>query len=215
MCTPQIYLNKSAMHNSRTVNTRLLLKLCVLQNKVVKRSRLLLGVLVAFCLNACGSSHSTTAQKNISSPQTGNLYHDIYFNTDRPYFLGTVQKITDKALEYRGTPYEYGGTDNNGIDCSGLIYNSFQEENVSLPRISRNMAKRGYRLKKNEIETGDLLFFQTGKSSNRINHVGLVVERDSNAISFIHATTSRGVIVSTLKTPYWSRHFVKAKRVLE
>ena len=100
------------------------------------------------------------------------------------------------------------------MDCSGLVYVSFLSENIQLPRVSRYMANEGKMLHVNQINVGDLLFFQTNKNKDVINHVGLVVEIVPGSVNFIHSTTSRGVIVSSLNERYWNNAFVVAKRVL-
>lgn len=132
--------------------------------------------------------------------------------------LGAVNKkaveVVENALKFEGTPYQYGGTTKRGMDCSGLMYVAFQEENIVLPRTSRAMSLEGKRLKLKEVRAGDLLFFQTNKDRNVINHVGLVVEVSGSEISFIHSSTSRGVIISTLNQPYWNDAFMMARRVL-
>ena len=76
------------------------------------------------------------------------------------------------------------------------------------------MANEGKMLHVNQINVGDLLFFQTNKNKDVINHVGLVVEIVPGSVNFIHSTTSRGVIVSSLNERYWNDAFVVAKRVL-
>jgi cell wall-associated NlpC family hydrolase len=76
------------------------------------------------------------------------------------------------------------------------------------------MANEGKRIDLTEVTKGDLLFFTTTKRRKRINHVGLVVAIEGEEIKFIHATTSRGVIVSSLQEGYWNYAFVKATRIL-
>ena len=100
------------------------------------------------------------------------------------------------------------------MDCSGVIYVAFGSENVQLPRISRDMAKRGKKVSLSSVKKGDLLFFRTNKSRRSINHVGLVVSHKKGQISFVHATTSRGVMVSVLSEKYWKNAFVKATTIL-
>jgi cell wall-associated NlpC family hydrolase len=123
-------------------------------------------------------------------------------------------KIVTYAKTFEGVRYQFGGTNKRGMDCSGLIFTAFKYENVLLPRISRDMAKSGKEIKLNNINIGDLLFFKTKAKQGKINHVGLVVSINNKNIKFIHATTSKGVITSTLNEPYWKNAFVKARRVL-
>ena len=99
------------------------------------------------------------------------------------------------------------------MDCSGLVYTAFQKENITLPRISRDMAKKGILISFKDIEEGDLVFFKTS-SRNTINHVGLVVEAKHGEVKFIHSTTRAGVIISSLDEDYWKKAFVEVRRVI-
>ncbi|MCL7764763.1 C40 family peptidase [Polaribacter sp. Z014] len=126
-----------------------------------------------------------------------------------------VDRIVANALEYKGVRYKFGGITNRGMDCSGIVYVAFDSENVQLPRISRDMAKRGHKIALSKVKKGDLLFFKTKKNRRGdINHVGLVVSHIKGQIKFVHATTSRGVIVSALSEKYWKNAFVKATTIL-
>ena len=100
------------------------------------------------------------------------------------------------------------------MDCSGLIYTAFKEDNITIPRVSSAMAKTGDWIDLKNVREGDLLFFATKKNSRSVNHVGLVTAINGDAIAFIHSTTSKGVITSTLKEKYWYFAFVQARRVL-
>jgi len=122
--------------------------------------------------------------------------------------------IINTALTYSGVRYKFGGTTSKGMDCSGLLYVSFKEHNVAIPRVSNEMANEGKRIRVNQIEKGDLLFFKTTRKGKKINHVGLVVAVKNDEVKFIHASTSRGVIVSSLREGYWNYAFVKATRIL-
>lgn len=122
--------------------------------------------------------------------------------------------IINTALAFSGTRYKFGGTTKKGMDCSGLVFVAFNEYHISLPRVSYEMAEEGKNVRLKDVSKGDLLFFRTSKKSKKINHVGLVVSVDDDDIKFIHSTTSRGVIVSSLKEGYWNYAFVKANRIL-
>src|SRR5690606_26668792 len=122
--------------------------------------------------------------------------------------------IIKTAMDYNGTPYRYGGTTRKGMDCSGLVYVSFKEHDIALQRTSAQMATQGDKIKLKDVEKGDLLFFTTSKNRKRINHVGLVVSTRGGDIQFIHSTTSRGVLVSSLSEGYWNYAFNQARRIL-
>jgi cell wall-associated NlpC family hydrolase len=134
--------------------------------------------------------------------------------TYKPVSASTADRIVNQAQSFAGTPYKWGGTSRSGMDCSGLIYTAFNEENIVLPRVSRDMATKGKPVKKSAIKKGDLVFFKTNKSSKKINHVGLVTAVKDDRIYFIHSTTSRGVLTSTLEEKYWKNAYSQARRVL-
>lgn len=129
---------------------------------------------------------------------------------------GTVHKVADNVLKaahgFLGTPYKYGGVTRSGLDCSGLVINSFEAVGIQMPRISREQANEGKEVKIRDVREGDLVFFTT--SGSKINHVGIVDRVDAGEVFFIHSSTSKGVIISSLKETYWNRRFVKATRVL-
>lgn len=128
--------------------------------------------------------------------------------------LEKADAIIETALSYSGVRYKYGGTTKKGMDCSGLLYVSFSTHEVDIPRVSHMIADQAESIKVKEVTKGDLLFFKTNRRGKRINHVGLVVDIQGDEIRFIHSTTSRGVIVSSLKEGYWNSAFVKAARIL-
>lgn len=126
----------------------------------------------------------------------------------------TSDRIIKQAKSFNGTPYKFGGTTKRGMDCSGLVYTAFKSEDIYLPRISSDMAREGERIKLNNVQPGDLLFFKTNSRQNRINHVGLVVEVNGSEILFIHSSTTKGVITSSINETYWQRAFTEARRIL-
>ncbi|SRX54704.1 C40 family peptidase [Aequorivita sp. CIP111184] len=123
------------------------------------------------------------------------------------------REIIDYAKTFQGTRYKFGGTTDAGMDCSGLVYTAFQKENITLPRISRDMATKGILISFKDIEEGDLVFFKTSRK-NTITHVGLVVESKRGEVKFIHSTTHAGVIISSLDEDYWKKAFVEVRRVI-
>tara|TARA_R100001369_G_scaffold83164_1_gene115229 strand:- start:2305 stop:2814 length:510 start_codon:yes stop_codon:yes gene_type:complete len=167
--------------------------------------RLLLFSFLAVIMASCGSSRNVTKQKNVIEATT---------HTNKPVTSKTANKIVAYAKTFEGTRYKFGGTTKRGMDCSGLVYTSFKNENIGLPRVSRDMAKQGKRISLRNAEEGDLVFFQTNKSRRVINHVGLVVESRRGVVKFIHSTTSRGVIVSSLDENYWNNAFVEVRRII-
>lgn len=124
----------------------------------------------------------------------------------------SVLTVLEVAKSYLGTPYLYGGTSRQGIDCSGLVFASYLSIEMTLPRTSRALAKIGESIKLKKIQPGDLVFFSSRMDGN-INHVGLVTQVNGDEISFIHATVSKGVREDRLDVGYWNQRFMKAVRV--
>lgn len=120
-----------------------------------------------------------------------------------------------KATENLGSRYRSGGTTPAGFDCSGLMFATFKNIEMTLPRSSRDMAQNaGTRIERSQAQKGDLIFFAT-MGGGRVSHVGMVTEVLEDEIKFIHSSTSSGVIISSTKEPYYARRFVQVNRVLE
>ncbi|NND14758.1 MAG: C40 family peptidase [Eudoraea sp.] len=184
------------------------------------------GVLLITQLGGCGVvKKKTTYGKNPSiTVEAGKEEPEETYSVEAPIEdsisiveyeeLGKAEEIIETALEYSGVRYKYGGTTKRGMDCSGLLYVSFSAHDVAIPRVSHQIFDQADPIKMKEVTKGDLLFFKTSRRGKRINHVGLVVDIHEDEIKFIHSTTSRGVIVSSLKEGYWNSAFVKAARIL-
>jgi probable lipoprotein NlpC len=123
--------------------------------------------------------------------------------------------VIQTAKSYRGTPYLFGGTTRSGIDCSALVYHSFYSVGIALPRRSEDQSKLGGKININQVKPGDMLFFATGRKKSEVTHSGIVTEAAKDEVRFIHASTSLGVTEDYLHSPYWSKAFLFAKRILD
>ncbi len=110
--------------------------------------------------------------------------------------------------EWMDTRYQYGGSSKNGIDCSSLtgllMRNVFT---IDLPRSSREQYNTSSKIKKDNMQEGDLVFFNISRG---ISHVGVYLGDNY----FVHASLNNGVIISNLEEPYYKRHFAGAGRVI-
>jgi cell wall-associated NlpC family hydrolase len=179
-------------------------------------------LILLMLLAGCGSARKNTSKAGTRSVHVERGETDLPSKSPdekkagEPLRAGEADRaeaVIKTALEYTGVRYKYGGTTHKGMDCSGLLYVSFLENDIPLPRTSYMIAQEGKPVRVSELQKGDLLFFKTRRGGKKINHAGLVVEVDKDDVKFIHSTTSRGVIVSSLREGYWNYSFVKATRV--
>lgn len=119
--------------------------------------------------------------------------------------------IVDEAYTWIGTPYKYAAQEKGGgTDCSGMVMIVYQDvTGEKLPRNSAKQAEFCDKIASHEVLAGDLVFFATGKDPNKVSHVGIVVDEDN----FIHASSSKGVVVSKLSASYYRRTFLMFGRV--
>jgi cell wall-associated NlpC family hydrolase len=112
--------------------------------------------------------------------------------------------------KYLGRPYQGASQYIPGVDCSLFIREVFKEFNkTKLPRTVAKQYETGQKVARRRLQYGDLVFFRT--EYDRVSHVGIYVGYNQ----FIHASTSHGVIISSLDEKYWNERYAGARRVLE
>jgi cell wall-associated NlpC family hydrolase len=149
----------------------------------------------AFCEN---TSETATEQ---TTEQAGKPSNKI---------SATMQQFFVNVTKYFGTRYRSGGQTPAGFDCSGFVRFMFGKVfNMELPRSSREMAALGNKVNKNELQPGDLVFFQT--KGKQINHVGIFIGNDT----FIHSSISKGITEDQLQRDYYEKRFAGAVRLLD
>lgn len=116
-----------------------------------------------------------------------------------------MDKVIDKAL---GTKYSAGGVSTNGFDCSGFTMYVFDKIGINLPHQSGAQYKMGSAVSRDNLRAGDLLFFNT--SGKGVSHVGIYVGEGK----FAHASSKRGVTISTLSDKYYVNTYMGAKRIM-
>ena len=119
-------------------------------------------------------------------------------------------KILSEAVGYLNTPYKYGGTSENGIDCSAFTQKVFQRSiEMQIPRSTKEQFSIGERISKDdELDFGDLVFFKTRRRSSP-SHVGIYIGDNK----FMHASRKKGVMVSSLDEKYWTPRYIGARRL--
>lgn len=151
---------------------------------------------------------STTSTRSTSSKSSSTP------SVDKTPVSAKAEKIVATAKSYRGVKYKYGGVDRKGIDCSSLTGKAYQSVGITLPRVSRDQAKVGKRIYIGDLQKGDLIFFGASPGSKTVTHVGIVSYHVGDVIKFVHASTSSGVVESTLSPVYWRQRYILARRPL-
>jgi len=165
-------------------------------------------------LKAVTKKTDTQGQQVLASIANANDYIKRSAIENAIKHSNTIDNILSEAESYLGTPYRYGGTSRSGIDCSAFVLSVFgAAAGMDLPRVAAQQSQEGDSVDRTDLRKGDLVFFSHG--GRRISHVGIVEEvTEDGQIKFIHAATSKGVMVSSLDDNYWGPKFRFAKRVV-
>jgi lipoprotein Spr len=119
------------------------------------------------------------------------------------------EKLISFIDEWYGTKYKLGGEDKSGVDCSAFVQ-SFMLSlyDLNLPRTSKEQYAQSTRIKKADLQEGDLVFFHTRGKGKSISHVGVYLRNNK----FIHASSSGGVMISDLDDDYFHKRYVASGR---
>ncbi|EOX3448417.1 C40 family peptidase [Vibrio cholerae] len=150
-------------------------------------SLLLLGFLVG-----CSTNPSSEPDTSVSEPNSNNL---------------PLANFSNVFTEWRGVPYRLGGNNKNGIDCSAFVQIAYRDAwQRDLPRTTQSQAQTGQKIAYEHAQYGDLVFFKTSRTNI---HVGVYLGNKQ----FMHASTSKGVIISRIDNPYWASKFWHFRRI--
>ena len=157
--------------------------------------RHILLLMLLSLLIGCGTTPAT-------APETARPAPIALSNTP-----AVTRQLYAQHEEWQGTRYRMGGLSKQGVDCSGFVYTTFlQRLGLEIPRSTELQASLGREIRRSDLRAGDLVFFKTGSKDR---HVGIYVEQGK----FLHASTSKGVIISQLDNVYWNSSFWKAVRI--
>ncbi|MBQ9820557.1 MAG: C40 family peptidase [Muribaculaceae bacterium] len=164
-----------------------------------------------FVLLAITITSFSVQGQQLSNRQRGTVLEQLEQNSRN----NIVDQVINYAYRFRGTPYRYGAMSPRGFDCSGFTSYVFKRFGINLDRSSRGQIFDGVRVKKTELQPGDLVFFQGRSGRGGVGHVGIVTRvNDDNTFHFIHSACSSGVTESKNTESYYSRRYVGACRVL-
>ena len=169
------------------------------------RILLIIGLLFSgLFLTSCHSSKQLAGTRG----QREQLSHQLGIKLSRKDDL----RLYSEAAKWLGTPYRYGGTTRKGVDCSGLVGQVYKQiYHKNLARNTQDIANKNCRkVMKSDLKAGNLVFFNTSQKKKKgINHVGLFLKNGY----FIHASTSKGVIISNLKEAYYHKAWKQGGQV--
>ena len=154
----------------------------------------LLGLM--FCLSSCHTSAPRLDYKALAQASV-RLGMDIELTDNHKLYVN--------AAEWIGTPYRAGGDSRHGTDCSGLVSQLYKKTyRMRLSRSTDGQLKESNKIARRNLREGDLVFFTSRSSRKKVAHVGIYLKDGK----FIHASTSQGVIVSSLKEKYYTQHWL-------
>ena len=170
------------------------------------------AVALATLLSACGSNSGHNAQTDTHAVKGQNSF---LLQASQDEFEQMVQnvdiksRLMDQYADWKGVRYRFGGNNKRGIDCSAFVQTTFREQfDLDLPRTTAEQKDSGQRVQRTKLRPGDLVLFRTGGATGR--HIGIYIGNDN----FVHASTSNGVMISSLNNTYWKARYRDARRVL-
>lgn len=144
---------------------------------------------------------------NLSSTTTPVSVTRLANNVDLNNSLLVKQQLLRQYREWQGTEYKIGGLNQQGVDCSGFVYLTFRSKlGLEIPRTTELQLKVGSDIAQTELRSGDLIFFKTGLFTR---HIGIYMENGQ----FMHASSSRGVMLSSLNNQYWQSKYWLSRRL--
>lgn len=182
---------------------------------MVRLQTVLIILLAGWIFSGCGVV-PRSAQPPTQTARVDTSYSaaDTAAEPEEPPPAMTVSSLNEAKAslmqayrDWKGTPYELGGTSKKGVDCSrfvNIIFDNYFD--IDLPTNTKSQLNVGDGIRRAAVRTGDLVFFRTGRKTL---HVGIAV----NQGEFLHASTSNGVKISKLGNSYWRNRFLAARRV--
>jgi len=163
------------------------------------------------CSRTVYSGVSFSNVKNPAEKKKLEAFFDSGIEKNLDTRTATPDKIITAARKFLGVPHCMGGTTSKCMDCSGLLVAVFRQYGIQLPHNSEEQARYGKMVKdKADLKKGDLVFFiRSYQSKNFITHAGICTGNNR----FIHASTSKGVTITSLDDPWWSDKFIFGTRI--
>jgi cell wall-associated NlpC family hydrolase len=167
---------------------------------------LALAVLQPLWLAGCASTPPKQASYPVHHTQSYTKLKTDFANTK-----AVRKKLLREYSQWKQTPYRYGGQSKKGIDCSAFVQTTFKQQfGLILPRTTKQQVKAGRYVPMSKLKPGDVVFFNIGLGVfDSGHHNGIYLGNHH----FMHASSSEGVTISSLKNDFWRRHYWTARRI--
>lgn len=165
-----------------------------------------LYISIVFIIGMSSCSLLKNNGNNYEKPDKKRLYYSekLGIELDKEYDYQLIKEVTD----WLGTPYVYAGEEKSGTDCSGFVMQVYKTVyNKSTERSANGIYEQSTKVKREKLKQGDLVFFKI--NTEKVGHVGILLKDPY----FIHASSSKGVMVSSLDAEYWSKYFVSGGKL--
>ena len=174
--------------------------------------RVVPAIALATLLSACSTTPAQTTAR-VEKHEVNN-HNGFLLQASQAEFEQMVKnvdiksRIMDQYADWKGVRYRMGGDTKRGIDCSAFVQRTFREQfGLDLPRSTSEQQDAGLKVSRNKFRPGDLVLFHSGSTGR---HVGISLGNND----FVHASTSSGVMISSLNDRYWKNRYREARRVV-
>ncbi len=155
--------------------------------------------LITGCSTRTAKSSKHAQSKSYKTHYTKKTQHEQVNYND-------LDKLYPYHNKWHLTPYKFGGFGSNGIDCSAFVQRAYWDLfHMKIPRTTKEQVRVGKKVPRSSIKTSDLIFFKTGYNTR---HVGIYLQHGD----FIHASSSKGIIISNINDPYWKKRYWMVRR---
>ena len=162
--------------------------------------------LLLLLFTGCSTKKAAPHEQSVKNEQTSKKISKISYKPKSNNWI-TVALYEEYKKWYK-TPYKYGGLTSNGVDCSSLVQQIYEDAfGIHIPRTTKYQVRKGHKVSKESARAGDLVFFKIGYNKR---HAGIIIERGK----FIHTSQKHGVSVSQLSNPYWKNNYWQSRRIL-
>lgn len=177
---------------------------------MIKRYFVLISLFAAVVFSSCHSKRAVLrgepGEVVAPQPSIADKYAEILGVDPTQIQNGRLYAFID---QWMGTPYKFGGLDHDGIDCSGLAYLLEQQVyGINIPRTTGEQVQVIKRRYEDQLQEGDLVFFDY--DGKKFSHVGIYLQNGY----YVHASSSRGVMITKLHDPYTYKYFSRCGSVI-